>query len=535
MTTHRVAASLLVVACAASAFAQTEWTLDPQSPVLEPAPPGSWDWGFRLIEAVVEVDGVYHMFYRGQPDPEEVWTGTYSIGHATSPDGISWAMDPANPVLTPGSDTDWDHGSMRGAAVIHDGDRFRMWYASVTSADSGYEQWHGVGHATSTDGSTWSKSPENPIIGLCSGGPSPIPQTVLFDGERFFMWYFSSSPSYECEHPASSEDGMSWGGFLYRRPDRLQPDGLSVVDDGTNYYMMKWTWGWWPFIWGAASPIGSGRWSNFVDYPLISGAASPAMLVDGDTIVMWYSSYDGIHRATSTCCDTIYTWFVLAAASGPGASGSFYRTEVEINNASDAPAEYRFAWFPRDRDNTEWIRSGLFQVQPDKSVRYSDVLADVFGLGPGNFGALAVEATAEDVLVAARILSSDGQNAGAYGQDVPVIRVDEFYRFYSSYFPGQRILFGTENADERFNITCFQGRDLELSAPVELDLVGSDGTLLGTEFLLPQPWGSHQLNRIFADHRPVEGYVQVRHRDSTYCFGSRIDNRTNDPTTILPR
>ena len=84
---------------------------------------------------------------------------------------------------------------------------------------------------------------------------------------------------------------------------------------------------------------------------------------------MWYTygaygSDPGIYRATSTCCDTPYSWFVLAAASGAGAAGSMYRTEVEINSASDAPAEYRFAWFPRDRDNTEWTRSGLFQLQP---------------------------------------------------------------------------------------------------------------------------------------------------------------------------
>jgi len=539
---HFVLAFAIVSVVAGLAVAQTEWVLDPGEPVLEPAPEGAWDHGTRLVDAVVEVDGVYHMFYRGQPEAgwEGYWEGTYAIGHATSPDGIEWTLDPANPVLSPGSADDWDHGSIRGAAVIHDGSRFRMWYASVTLLENGYEvQWHGIGHATSTDGSSWSKSVENPIVRPGSSGTSAIPQAVIRVGGGFRMWYASSTLLTEGDRPAWSSDGLSWEGFGYTTTDWRWPAGLSVVKDGTLYLKMVWVrWGWQFGSWGAASRNGQ-SWSNFVLNPLIFYGSSPAMLIDGDNLVMWYSeegfssSKPGIYRATSTCCDTTYSWFVPAAASGPGASGSFYRTEVEINSASDVPAEYRFAWFPRDRDNSEWIRSGLYQLQPGRSTRYSDVLAEVFGLGPGSFGALAVEATSSDVLVAARISSSDGQTGGAYGQSIPVVGVDWFY---ANTYSSQRILFGGENADERFNITCFSGGVSTLwSNDVELELCDADGGLLGTERLTLQPFGSGQLNRIFADHRPVEGYVQVRNGYGTYCFGSRIDNATNDPTTMPPR
>ena len=533
-----VAASLLVIVCAVSASAQTEWTLDPVEPVLEPAPAGAWDHGSRLIEAVVKVDGIYHMFYRGQPERgfSGYWEGTYAIGHATSPDGIDWTLDPVNPVLSRGADDDWDHGSIRGAAVIHEGDRFRMWYASVTQSEDVYDvQWHGIGHATSADGTTWSKSLENPIVRPGSSGTSAIPQTVILDGRTFRMWYASSTFTNEGDRYAWSEDGLSWTGFSYQRSFQW-PQGLSVVSDGARYLIMQWSrWGWTSGIWSKVSPNGQ-SWSNIVGsraFGLFPGGYSPAMLVDGETLVTWFSDgHGGIYRTTSSCCNTTYAWFVLAAASGAGASGSFYRTEVEVNNAGGDPADYRVAWFPRDRDNTEWIRSGLFQLQPGKNVRYDDVLAEVFGLGPGSFGALAVEATNEGVLVEARIVSSDGQTAGAYGQSIPVVRFDEFN---SDSYPVQRILLGGEDADERFNITCFYSEDHVFPNAVEFDLLDFDGTLLSTKTLIPQPWGSHQLNRIFADHRPVEGYVQVRNGYGTYCFGSRIDNRTNDPTTVLPR
>jgi hypothetical protein len=286
-----------------------------------------------------------------------------------------------------------------------------------------------------------------------------------------------------------------------------------------------------PFISGAASSDGD-SWINFARDPVISWASSPAVLLDGDALVMWYSSYDGIHRATSTCCDTTYTWFLLAAAHGAGAMNSFYRTEVEINNAGEDRAEYNFVWFPRDRDNSEWIRSQRFQIEPGMSVHYADVLPEVFGLGPDSFGALGVESTSADVLAVGRISTTDDQADGAYGQTIPGVGVDEFF---SDDWAGQRILFGTDSADERFNITCFCGRD-GWWAPrdVEFDLFDADGTFLETRSLTLQAFGSGQINRVFGDHHPINGYVQVRGW-YTYCFGSRIDNRTNDATTILPR
>ena len=82
----------------ALAAAQTEWVFDPVEPVLGPGEPGGWDAGFRYPLAVVEVDGTYHLFFNGQ---QEGVSGHFDtdIGHATSADGVSWELDPANPVL----------------------------------------------------------------------------------------------------------------------------------------------------------------------------------------------------------------------------------------------------------------------------------------------------------------------------------------------------------------------------------------------------------------------------------------------------
>jgi hypothetical protein len=521
---------LIFVGVPCGAVAQTEWTLEPDRPVLESASPGAWDDGFRFVEAVVRVGGEYHMFYRGQKEENPLW-GASAIGHAISTDGVSWQLDPSNPVLTPGTDEQWDHGSIRGAAVIHDGSQFRMWYAAVTPSEFGLDdEWHGVGVATSADGSAWLRAEENPIIRPGSNGTFTIPQTVIFDGDRYRMWSVSSS-NMVAPFTMTSQDGMTWEGARSLIAGLGRALGLSVVFDGTNHIMMQWGHGYDPYIWGVASPNGY-SWTNFVRFPLplIYYAASPAVLFDNGVFEMWFSRYDGIYRATSTCCPTIYTWFIVAAAHGRGAPGTFYRTEVDVNNAGDETAGFRFAWFPRDRDNSEWHRSELYQLDPGRSVRFSSVLTEVFGLGPGSFGALAVEATSEDVLVVARISTSDDQTAGTYGQSIPILRVDEFYFGDSRH----RVLFGANTADARCNVSCFFGRDWPTSRPVEIDIFEADGTLLETRTLRLQPFGSHQINRILSDHGPVNGYVQMRVGYGTYCFGSLIDNQTNDPTTIPP-
>ncbi len=138
------------------AVAQTEWIDDPVDPVIGSPEPGAWDQ-HRYTLAVILVDGGYHLFFNGQ-DEGASFPNAYDIGHATSPDGIDWEMDPANPVLTRGADGEWDDDSMWGAGVIHDASGFRLWY------QGGNGEVYAAGYATSPDGSTWTKYADNPIM-----------------------------------------------------------------------------------------------------------------------------------------------------------------------------------------------------------------------------------------------------------------------------------------------------------------------------------------------------------------------------------
>jgi len=102
---------------------------------------------------VVLVNGTYHMWYTGQT------SDTSAIGYARSLDGIRWTKVSANPVLS--ATVGWEKVAVMCPDVLYDerDHMFKMYY-------SGGEQYEpdAIGYATSKDGVTWQKYPNNPIF-----------------------------------------------------------------------------------------------------------------------------------------------------------------------------------------------------------------------------------------------------------------------------------------------------------------------------------------------------------------------------------
>jgi hypothetical protein len=195
--------------------------------------------------------------------------------------------------------------------------------------------------------------------------------------------------------------------------------------------------------------------------------------------------------------------------------------------------EYQLVWLPRGEPNG--LPGGnpvYFTLGAGMSVRYTNVLSEVFELEPDALGALAIVSSSPDLLAMSRTynLPGDGES-GSYGQSMPPVGQEELI------WQGERrrILFATEDADMRTNIGC-QNATGEV-VPVKLELFDMEGTSLATETLVLLPWGNDQVNRIFEDFAPITGYVEVstlREGGAFYCYGSVLDNITSDPTTIPP-
>ncbi len=117
------------------------WTKYSNNPILSPTggTPRYWDGYSVDTPDVFFENGIYHMYYRG-------WnkrSGVSWIGHATSPDGLAWTRNAANPVLVTATiGGTWDDYQIYRARVFPgktppDPHKFvvdRMWYTGRTNS-----------------------------------------------------------------------------------------------------------------------------------------------------------------------------------------------------------------------------------------------------------------------------------------------------------------------------------------------------------------------------------------------------------------
>ena len=546
MSGKRIAVVLWIFVCSAGiAMAQTEWVID-AGPLLEPGSPGSFDAGGGWPGTVVFDGSSYHLYYVGFPEPDGPFFQGWQIGHATSPDGLIWTKDAANPVVGLGSAGEWDERSLSKPAVEFDGSMFHMWYVggntSVASA----------GYATSLDGSMWTKHGENPV--LEPGPPGSwegeilAPHTVLFNGSTYRMWYYAgpSVGPWQIGY-AESSDGLSWTKHttpvLSPGPpgswDSWSPHEPALVIDGGVFHM------WYTASTGSVADLSIGyarsddgiNWTKHVPRPVVTHdpyAISSTVLLEDGTYRMWFAAGSDIYHATSTEDEFMSSLqFIPAAAFASGAQGSFYQTDVDLNNAGSQPVEYTFMWLPRGENNSDPVTSETFTLGAGMSVRYSNVLAEVFGLEPNALGAFSMLSSSPDLLCMSRTYNLESvKSGGTFGQAIPAIKPGEFIERGER----RRILFGSQGEDYRTNVGCVNGTG-ERGA-VEVELFNSEGVSLKTERLWLDPWSNDQLNALFSDYAPVEGYVDVwtmLPNGNFYCYGSVLDNVTSDPTTILPQ
>jgi len=187
------------------AFPQKDWVKLEGNPVLEPGQTGSWDDESTDLGCVLFDGTIYHMWYAGFDGVH------YRIGHATSHDGIVWTKDPQNPVLDVGDPGTWEESLVYMPTIILKDAVFHMYY------DGAWGWIEKIGHATSNDGTNWTKDPNNPVLDIGASGSwddtqvFPMAGSVIYDEDKFKMWFggCNSSNHWQIGY-ATSNDGFVW-------------------------------------------------------------------------------------------------------------------------------------------------------------------------------------------------------------------------------------------------------------------------------------------------------------------------------------
>jgi len=112
----------------------SSWTRNPATPVLTESGGGEWDAHSAETPAVVIYGGQYHLFYTGYTNQAD--TATYAIGHATSPDGITFTKDPANPIAAPTGNpfptyAEFDQFIVAEPAPVVVGGKLRLYFTAL--------------------------------------------------------------------------------------------------------------------------------------------------------------------------------------------------------------------------------------------------------------------------------------------------------------------------------------------------------------------------------------------------------------------
>jgi predicted GH43/DUF377 family glycosyl hydrolase len=154
------------------------WTFD-DDPVLVQGEEDSWDEASVSYASVLPTEDGYVMYFIGQDGRSRE-----SLGRAVSEDGIAWEKDP-DPVF------ELDPGLNEGISfvvnqVVYDGERWILAYKFSRSA---------IGIATSDDGITFERYPDNPILtALDLDGINQIGyMSFLVDDDGGYMLYFEGN------------------------------------------------------------------------------------------------------------------------------------------------------------------------------------------------------------------------------------------------------------------------------------------------------------------------------------------------------
>jgi predicted GH43/DUF377 family glycosyl hydrolase len=180
------------------------------SPVLSTGPSGSWDSSGIGLGSVLWNGSLFLMWYSGS-SPVDFPNGAFGL--ATSSDGLSWVKFTGNPVMTP---SDIDQRYMASPFVIRKSLTYNMWYSGRSSSDLPSSQVTRILYAYSFDGVTWNKWPQtvlNPSTDPSAwDSDSVYASSVVFDGTTYGMWYSGLGQS--LVNPqigyATSPDGTSW-------------------------------------------------------------------------------------------------------------------------------------------------------------------------------------------------------------------------------------------------------------------------------------------------------------------------------------
>lgn len=251
---------------------------------------------------------------------------------------------------------------------------------------------------------------------------------------------------------------------------------------------------------------------------------------DSGTLVDWDLITTPALTGTCQTCGgsqpSDYTYLVGGIAHAPGTAGSNWRSKVALLNRSGSSAQVTLTYVRTSKtllSETVTLANGQLQA-------WDDVAVTLFGVTADSSGAVKVDST-QPLIVTARTYNAS--TSGTFGQFLPGVDESEALATGQTGVISQL----AKTSDFRTNIGFVNLGAASCQARVTLR--NTSGTAIGSQRTVTVPaTGWKQDNDIFASagagtHANAYATVEVLTSGcELWGYGSVVDNRTGDPTTI---
>ncbi|HTY58137.1 MAG TPA: T9SS type A sorting domain-containing protein [Bacteroidota bacterium] len=304
--------ALAILLALSGTRAQVIWQKSPSNPVMP-----EWDglvdnpnYYKYAMEASVSYDSsaqIYRMWFTSLA---EGFGTSFVISSAISPDGQDWYASMKGPVYrvaTGGYDN-----SVRAPRVIRDQQGYKMYYTGQNGNS------YAIGLATSTDGKSWQRYANTPILTPDSASKwDSLAQafcSVYYNDTTYYMWYAGGDGINGGIGLATSSDGIHWthapGNPVFTKShsgwDSAAVSGPCVVRVGKTFYMFYGgstdTFTLSKFAIGLATSLDGIHWTRVGTSPVLTLGAgwdggaigNLSVLYRNGTFEMWYSGLSTI-------------------------------------------------------------------------------------------------------------------------------------------------------------------------------------------------------------------------------------------------
>jgi len=233
--------------------------------------------------------------------------------------------------------------------------------------------------------------------------------------------------------------------------------------------------------------------------------------------------------AMATSSDNTLARIVPAAGATAGAGGSFFRTAIQLVNASLTPISGSLVYHPQGASATPGDPSLPFTLAAGQTVSYPDVIS---AMGQSGLGSLDIVTTSgAPPIVTARVFNDAG-SAGTSGFTEDALAPDDVL---ASHEIGV-LLMPSDITNFRMNIGL---RTLNAGATVDVAWFDTSGRLIaGRTQTFPPNYFIQQSVAAFtgASNLQADWLVLVQvNAGSAIVYGTITDNRTNDSSMRIAR